>query len=303
MSKHLPALSRREFLVRTLVGSAALVLAPELLAASQRRDPNVWALLSDIHLSADASMVQRGINMTDHFTQATREVLALRKRPAGVIITGDCAFNSGQSVDYEHLARLLQPLRQGQVPVYIAMGNHDNRERFRAVLEAGGAPPRPLADRQVALLPTPRVNWIILDSLEKTLSTPGLLGPEQLDWLARTLDDHPKKPTLILAHHNVGTTAKRSDLKDSEAFLNIIRPRKQVKAYIYGHTHSWHVEQDPSGIHLINLPALGYFFRPEDPSGWVLATLKRRGMRLELRSMDPAHRAHGQVVELKWRAA
>jgi len=31
--------------------------------------------------------------------------------------------------------------------------------------------------------------------------------------------------------------------------------------------------------------------------------LKRRGMRLELRSMDPAHRAHGQVVELKWRAA
>ena len=101
----------------------------------------------------------------------------------------------------------------------------------------------------------------------------------------------------------MGTTAKRSDLKDSEAFLNIIRPRKQVKAYIYGHTHSWHVEQDPSGIHLINLPALGYVFRPEDPSGWVLATLKRRGMRLELRSMDPAHRAHGQVVELKWRAA
>lgn len=58
----------------------------------------------------------------------------------------------------------------------------------------------PLADRQVALLPTPRVNWIILDSLEKGLSTPGLLGRERLDWLARTLDDHPEK-----AHVNPGS--------------------------------------------------------------------------------------------------
>ncbi|HOC56562.1 MAG TPA: metallophosphoesterase [Verrucomicrobiota bacterium] len=303
MPIHLPAISRRQFLVRSLAGGAALALAPELFAATKRSDPDSWALLSDIHLSADASMVQRGISMTDHFGCVTRELLALRKRPAGVFITGDCAYNSGQLADYAQLARLLQPLRQGQIPVCIALGNHDNRERFWEAQEEERAAKRPLADKQVALVRTPRANWFVLDSLEKTLSTPGLLGQAQLDWLARSLDANRDKPALVLAHHNPGTMASVSGLKDTEALLAVIRPRKQVKAYIFGHTHAWHVEQDPSGIHLITLPPVAYVFRRDDPAGWVHATLKRNGIRLELRCVDATHIAHGQVIKLQWRPA
>jgi Icc protein len=301
MPIHLPAISRRQFLLRSLAGGAALALSPSLLGAAKRTDPNSWALLSDPHLAADRGLMARGINMTDHFTSVSRELLALPKRPAGVFITGDCAYNSGQVKDYALVADLLEPIRGAQMPVHLTLGNHDNRERFWEALKAEKAAPRPLADRQVALLRTPPANWFVLDSLEKTLSTPGWLGQEQLDWLAKALDANPDKPALVLVHHNPGISGNIG-LKDTAALFEVIRPRKHVKAYIFGHTHAWNLWQDESGIHLINLPPVGYVFLPDEPAGWVHATLARQGIRLELRCVDPAHKLHGQVTKLMWRA-
>jgi len=302
MPIHLQPISRRQFFVRSLAGGAALAFSPSLLAAAKRTDPNSWALLSDTHLAADRHLVARNINMTDHFTKVSSELLALPKRPAGVFITGDCAYNSGQSADYRHVADLLEPIRQGQMPVHLALGNHDNRERFWDALPEEKAAKRPLADRQVALLRGPRANWFVLDSLEETLATPGLLGRAQLDWLAGALDANRNKPALVLVHHNPGLTGNVG-LKDTAALFAVIRPRKQVKAYIFGHTHAWNVWQDESGIHLINLPPVGYVFQADAPAGWVHALLERDGMQLELRSVDPAHKSHGQVNKLQWRAS
>jgi hypothetical protein len=298
---HLPAISRRQFLARSLAGGAALALSPTLLADDKSTDPNSWALLSDIHLAADRGLVARGINMTDHFTSVSRELIALPKRPAGVFITGDCAYNRGETGDYRQVADLLEPIRAAQMPVHLALGNHDNRERFWDALPREKAAQRPLADRQAALLRTPLANWFILDSLEKTLSTPGLLGQQQLDWLAKALDANADKPALVLVHHNPGIT-DNIGLKDSVAFLELIRPRKQVKAYVFGHTHNWDVWRDESGIHLINLPPVAYVFAADKPAGWVHARLEPKGMSLELRCVDATHKSHGQIAKLAWRA-
>ena len=303
MPIYLPPLSRRQFLLRALVGGAALACQPALLAANRRTDPDSWALLSDLHIAADPKQVARGINMTEHLGQVSKEVRALSKAPAGIFVTGDCAYNSGKVEDYAQLAELLAPLRHGGAPIHIALGNHDNRERFWEALSAEKTAKRPLADRQVSLVQTPRTNWFVLDSLETTLATPGLLGSEQLAWLSSALDANPKKPAIVLLHHNPGTIANVSGLKDTEALFEVIRPRRQVKAYIFGHSHAWGIQTDSSGIHLINLPPVAYIFREGDPAGWVHATLERHGMRLELRCVDPAHKAHGKVTSLQWRAA
>ncbi len=302
MPIHLQPVSRRRFLFRSLLGGAGLALAPRLFADTRATDPDSYVFLSDIHLSADAAKVARNVNMTDHFKGVTREVLALPKKPAAVFITGDCAFNSGEKEDYAQLTTLLEPIREDGLPVWLAMGNHDNREHFWDALAAEKAVKRPVADRQVALVKTPQVNWIILDSLEKTLQTPGMLGAAQLEWLTATLDANPDKPAIILVHHNPGTSEKISGIKDTEALFEILRPRKQVKAYMYGHTHHWSVTKDPSGIHLINLPAVAYVFQEGQPSGWVQATVQPKGMTLNVSCLDKTHSAHGQVVKLDWRA-
>jgi 3',5'-cyclic AMP phosphodiesterase CpdA len=301
MPIHLPPISRRQFLTRTLAGAAGLGLGADLLAAAKATDPDSWALLSDIHIAADPSLVARKINMSDHLKQVTGEVLALPKRPAGVFITGDCAYNSGLVADYAHVTDLLELIRKDETPIHLTLGNHDNRERFWDALKHEKAAKRPLADRQVALIKTPRANWFVLDSLEVTLSTPGLLGQEQLDWLGRELDANADKPALVLIHHNPGVMATVGGLKDSEALFDVIRPRKQVKAYLFGHTHFWNVYQDPSGIHLINLPPVAYVFLEGQPAGWVHATLQADGMRLECRCLDATHPAHAQVHDLRWR--
>jgi 3',5'-cyclic-AMP phosphodiesterase len=301
MPIHLPAFSRRDFLKRSLAAGAAVALAPELLAARKPVDANTWALFSDTHLAADRSLQARDVNMTDHFQAVARELLARTTRPAALFITGDLAFNSGETGDYGVVTDLLVPIREQGVPVHLMLGNHDNRQRFWDAFQQEKKARRPLADHQAALLRTPRLNWFMLDSLEKTLSTPGLLGPAQLDWLARALDKNPGKPAIVLVHHNPGVDRDINGLKDTAAFFDIIRPRRQVKAYIYGHTHDWKIETDSSGLHLVNLPPVAYVFKKGKPSGWVQGTAHGEGMSLELRCIDTTHPEHGKVTDLKWR--
>jgi 3',5'-cyclic-AMP phosphodiesterase len=298
----LPPITRREFLRRSVALSGGLVLGPDLVAAEPGRDPNSWALFSDTHLAADALLMSRRINMTDNFKQVADDVLRLASLPVGVLLTGDCAYNTGEVSDYAHVGELLQPLRKAGLPIYLALGNHDNRERFWQAFPAEKTAVRPLADRQMALVPTPKFNWFILDSLETTLSSPGLLGPEQLHWLAKALDQNATKPALLVVHHNPGLNGGNLGLKDTLPLFEVIRPRTQVKAYIYGHTHAWKTETDTSGLHLVNLPPVSYVFREGEPIGWVHAMIEDTGMELELRCVDRTHADHGQKINLKWRA-
>jgi len=302
MPIHLPPISRRRFLGRAFAAAGALTLNRDVFGQAGTQDPRSWALLSDTHLSADRALISRGINMTDHFKQISGEVLRLAAAPAGVMITGDCAYNSGELTDYASFGDLLTPLRKAGMPVHLTLGNHDHREHFWQSFKEEKEANRPLPDRQMGLLRAQNVNWYILDSLEATLSSPGLLGPEQLHWLAKALDENPKTPALIVIHHNPGLNGGNLGLKDTLPLFEVMRPRTQVKAYIYGHTHSWKVEPDTSGIHLINLPPVSYVFREGEPSGWVHALVEETGMQLELRCVNTSHKAHGQKVKLQWRS-
>lgn len=303
MPIQLPPLSRRTFLRRALLTGAGLAFAPQLHAAMRRTDATSFALLADTHIAAQATKVKSEVNMTDHLNAVTSEIIGLPQRAAGVFVVGDCALSSGEPDEYAQFTKLLDPLRADGLTVNLALGNHDQRENFWAALESQKTARRPVADKQVALVKSKQVNWFMLDSLETTLQTPGVLGEKQLRWLAETLDANRRTPAVIVVHHNPGVDNKIAGLKDTEAFWEIIRPRPQVKAWVYGHTHNWKVTQDPSGVHLVNLPPVAYIFREGDPSGWVHATTRRDGMRLELRAIDPRHKAHGQVVDLKWRQA
>lgn len=302
MPIHLPPLSRRSFLRRTLVAGVGVACAPHLFAEERRTDPNSWVLLADTHIAAEAAKVNKSVNMTDHLAAVSKQVLTLSKRPAGVFVVGDCAFSQGEPGDYAQFTKLLEPLRADGMPVHLTLGNHDHRENFWAGIAAEKNVKRPVADRQVAMLRTELVNWFVLDSLEKTSQTPGALGADQLKWLVETLDANSTKPAVVLVHHNPGLEGNLG-LKDTILLWEILRPRKQVKAWVYGHTHNWRIAQDDSGIHLINLPPTSYIFRDGDPAGWVQVTTHGNGMKLELHSLDAQHKSHGQIVDLKWRDA
>jgi 3',5'-cyclic AMP phosphodiesterase CpdA len=201
MPIRLSPISRRRFLGGSAAAGVGLLFGQKLFAA-QSTDPHSWVLLADTHIAADRNQVGRGVNMKDNLKKVAQEFIGLPVQPAGVLIDGDCAYNSGEPGDYAVLMELLQPIRQAGLSIHLTLGNHDERNHFWAALTEAKAAKRPVADKHVAILRAPRVNWFLLDSLEATNVTPGLLGNAQRDWLAKTLDANPDKPAIVFAHHN-----------------------------------------------------------------------------------------------------
>lgn len=293
--------SRRRFLAGTLAAGAGLLVPRRLRAEPITVDANRFALVSDIHLSADRKRVAREVNLVEHFVHVREEILALRPRPAAVIVCGDCAFNDGLPGDYAVLRELTEPFRQARIRLQLLMGNHDRRaalwDAFPESKPAGsGLPP----DKHVAVVESPNAHWFLLDSMDGPGVVGGRLGEAQLQWLARELDARRDRPALIMAHHYPGQYGKNG-LADDAALFETILPRKQVKAFFFGHSHRW-LNGLHKSLHLVNLPTSAYVFAKTEPTGWVDAQVRRDGITLRLNALDRKHAAHGKRLDLAWPA-
>ncbi|HEY3853070.1 MAG TPA: metallophosphoesterase [Verrucomicrobiae bacterium] len=325
MPVYLAPISRRRFLKGSL-STAALIVAGRSMAHETAGDGQSWALLSDTHIAADTNLIHNGANMASNLKTVAAEVIAWPTPVSGVLINGDLAFNAGKVEDYKTVLTLLEPMRKRGLPIHLTLGNHDHRERFWETLPDEKSVSPNLADRQTAIVRTRYANWFILDSLIETQETPGRLGPAQRHWLSKALDENKDKPALVSLHHQptfatasgngaletgaelIGVSSSLQNLaaaagalQDTAELMEILRPRRHVKAYFFGHTHRWSVEHDSSGLCLINFPPVAYLFEKGRPNGWVHATLLADGARLELRCLDQKHKDHGQVVNLEWR--
>lgn len=295
--------SRRRFLSNTLLAAAGALVGPTA-SGQTRKGPDstpqsseFWALFADTHIPADPNEMALGFNMAAAFQDAVREVLAVPTRPTALLINGDCAFRKGAPGDYAALTRMLDPLRRSGVPVHLTLGNHDDRQHFKAALPESGSE---MGERHVGILATETANWLLADSSTTPIGE-GRFGRQQLSWMRERLDAEPNKPAIIFAHHNPRDGRSKWPLEDTEEFFDLVAPRKQVKAYIFGHSHHWSVEQHSSGIHLVNLPSTAYVFRTGEPRGWVRSRVDASGMELELRCIDPADARQGERHRLAWR--
>ena len=303
MPLHLPQLSRREFLKRAALAGAAVALAPQAHAGlfGKSRDKHTFAFFSDPHIAADATLKNSGVNMADNLAACVRELAAWPVKPATVIVNGDLAFKSGRPEDYATFGTLIEPVR-ALAPIHLSLGNHDERENFWKAFSHDATKLKSVPQKQAAIFPSDFANWFLLDSLDVTDAGPGEAGSAQLDWLARGLELRRDKPAIVVCHHNLQTPGGTPGLKDTAAFEELFAQHRQVKAFIFGHTHNWHIETHASGVQLVNLPPTGFVFKEGRPSGWVRATLALDGAEFELRSLDPQHPEHAKVKQLKWRA-
>ena len=301
MPLHLSPLPRREFLRRSLLAGASILTLPTLRAEGAKVDPDRWALFSDTHIDADLAKVARDINLAEHLRQAVAGVQRLPSAPAGIFVNGDCALDRGLASDYRTFSDLMRPLVEKH-PVHLLLGNHDDREVFWSTLKENRPASPVVASKHISVVEGARANWFLLDSLDVTKQTPGQLGDEQRAWLAKALDQHPEKPALIMLHHNpvVTEAGKKTGLIDTDELLDILLPRRQVKAVFFGHTHTWRQLQN-DGLHLVNLPAVAYPFNPAEITGWTDCRLRDGGMTLEVRAHDTTHASHGKVMEFTWR--
>jgi len=298
MPVYLPALNRRQALLATGAGLVACAGA-----AGRGADDNLVYIVNDTHIGekhpADSAV-------PTHLRMVVSQLLALKRKPACVLINGDLALKDGQRGDYVHFARLIAPLQKANIDVHVTLGNHDNREAFYSVLKEQRRKNPLVASRHITIVKTPQANFFLLDTLTRTMVTQGTVGEAQRAWLAKALDAHASKPAVIVAHHNprLGGDPLHfpGGLIDSQQLWEVLAARKHVKAYVHGHIHDRGVAEH-RGIHIINTPATSYVGDPtRSTTGWTTARLAAEGVALTTHTTDPMHKWNGAVTKLKWLA-
>jgi hypothetical protein len=286
MPLHLGECSRRSFVLKSLAGGAGLVIGrPARAAGPVPQGPEKWALVSDPHVAADVTTARKDVNVADNARRAAAEILAMEDRPAGVIVNGDCAFRSGQVEDYRTFRGVfVDPLAAKKLPVHLALGNHDNRERFLQALGRGAAG-SPVEGRLVSVLRGRHANIFLLDTLDRTGEMSGTVGDRQVAWLDKALAALPDLPAVVMGHHPLADDhpfRERGGIRDSKPLWDALRRHRHVKAYLFGHNHFWGAFQR-DGIHLVNLPSTAWTFLPVYPTGWVEMTVEPKGAQLRVR--------------------
>ena len=292
------SMNRRTFIKTGLaaVGALATIVtgcSPGLRKSEKK--PARWALLADTHIPEDVNNNYRGFFPYQNLQKVVPDIISAS--PDGVAIAGDLARLTGQLGDYDNLKKLISPIAEKR-PVFMALGNHDNRDNYVKVFDKVSGEKQPVKDKHIVVVNNPTTRLIILDSLFYVNKVPGLLGKAQRQWLENYLKECDETPTILCFHHTLedGDDA----LLDVPRLFSTIKPIRKVKAIVYGHSHEYKFSEF-EGIHLINLPAVGYNFSDAEPVGWVEANLTAKGGDFTLHAIAGSKNKDGSVTRLTWR--
>jgi len=292
------SMNRRSFIQTSLAAFGTLVtLNSGCTTVIKKPDEKQTklALLADTHIPEDIENNYRGFYPYRNLEKAVPELISAS--PDGVFIAGDLARLTGEPGDYANLKKLLNPVAE-KTPVFMALGNHDNRENFLKVFNETPGEKAAVKGKHITVVNTAPARLIMLDSLLYTDKVPGLLGKAQRQWLENYLKESDETPTILCFHHTLSDGD--GDLLDLPRLFSKILPIRKVKAIVYGHSHVYGFSEF-EGIHLINLPAMGYNFSDSDPVGWVEARLTSRGGDFVLHAVGGNLTQDRSVTKLTWR--
>ncbi len=288
--------NRRQFLKSSLYTTASVLAMRYNSSAAENEKIARWAFCSDTHVPADPTNEYRGFHPYENMAQLTPALL--EATPEGVVITGDLARLEGLPGDYANLKRFIDPLAES-MPVCLALGNHDHRDNFTKYFNNLKVDRQPVEGKYVLDIELPQIRFLILDSLLYVNKVAGLLGKNQRTWLEEYLQSVDNRPILLFFHHTLSDGD--GDLLDVERLFRIVKPVPKVKGIVYGHSHVYNFDVR-EGIHLINLPAVGYNFRDSEPTGWVEAQLTTEGADFTLHALGGNRGKDGQSTSLEWRS-
>lgn len=289
--------NRRNFL-KTSAQAAGLMTAYGLgmtsVLGQSVADETYMALLSDTHVAEDIENNYRGFYPYKNLQTVVSQVK--KANPDAVLINGDVARLTGEKGDYERVKGLMGPIAEKK-PVFMTLGNHDDRVKIQEVFSSPGEA-QTVKDKRVAVIEQPTARFILLDSLMFVNKTPGYLGQGQRTWLGEFLQKSDNKPTILFVHHP--PVESDSALLDFDQLFSIIRPHQKVKAVFYGHSHQYRYDTF-EGIHLINQPAIGYNFADTEPVGWLSGKFRKEGVSLTLHAFAGNTQDAEKTTTLNWR--
>ncbi len=223
--------------------------------------PLRFVQLSDLHLHPDTDYTYHGHQPLRSFLHIIEDIKQLEPPPKFLILTGDLASDK-QEIVYFLIDQTLTSLG---IPYYWIGGNHDHPDQMEAIVHK-------ISVQAEKAFVQEGIHFILMDSVEKNREEDhGEFSDWDLEFLRKSLKDHPDLPTVLaLHHHPFPVGAQWIDdlmLRDAQNFLDILETHEQVKMVIFGHIH--HVfEKEYKGIHFLSAPSTAYQFRIAEEFGF-----------------------------------
>jgi len=194
----------------------------------------IIAQISDTHVALDTPNADE--RMRD-FENTIADINALDPAPDVIVHTGDIVHNGRQ----EEYARAMRILTKARVPVYVLVGNKDDRANLRAAFAARGYLSADSKFIDYAIEDYP-VRLIAVDTL-RTGSNKGDFCPERARRLIEMIDAEATKPIAVFAHHPpfevpVGPDALNFETPEMmERLRQALQHSGRVVAVFSGHVH------------------------------------------------------------------
>ncbi len=202
-------------------------------------DTTFLVQLTDLHIREPGRLAYGRIDTAPYLQRAVASVLRLPQRPDAVVITGDLS-DFGRAAEYDHLARLLEPL---DMPVYLMPGNHDDRDQLRRSFPghaymAQGVGSGGFVQYAVRVGP---LHLLTLDTCVPGASH-GALCSERLAWLEAALEECRGEPVVIALHHPpfrtlIGHMDEIGLREGAAALETLVARHPNVERLICGHLH------------------------------------------------------------------
>lgn len=219
---------------------------------------------------------------------------------AMIVLCGDLT-HWGDAASYRKLRPLLTGL---PIPVVPMLGNHDNREAFRAVfpetpVDTGGFVQR--------VVPVGAYRLVTLDTLVvhregEAFTHAGELCPHRLAWLDMVLGEAGNAPCIIAMHHPPHPTGFRSMdtimLRNGDTFHDLIGRHGNVRHLICGHIHRtisgthrgmpYSVFKSPVGQMPLLFDSVDTADECDDPPAYGIVILHENGVLVHTEDFPPA---------------
>ncbi|MNW42369.1 3',5'-cyclic adenosine monophosphate phosphodiesterase CpdA [compost metagenome] len=199
-------------------------------------EPVRFIHITDTHLNApESKSLFKQADMADKLRNVFSHVKASQCKPSFVLITGDLT-HEGNKEDYAYLRSLVDEASTAlEVPIYVALGNHDHRAAFREGYLGQQASEQPYYyARTIA-----GIRLIVLNSQVEGCHH-GEIDQEQMAWLTEELQQPASLGTIIALHHpllNVSIASADQMLTNAQELAGVLQEGNVIGIFA-GHVHS-----------------------------------------------------------------
>lgn len=194
----------------------------------------IIAQISDTHLALDTPDADQRIL---DFERTISDINALDPPPDIVIHTGDIVQN-GRPDEYVRAAEILE---KAKVPVYVMVGNKDDRAKLRKTFSSAEYL---TSDNEFVAYSIEdfAVRLVVLDTLNPG-SNKGNFCEERIADLVKMIEADPTKPTAVFAHHPPFLVPEGPEplhfesIEIMERFRRMLQRSTSIISIFCGHVH------------------------------------------------------------------